>query len=391
MSSTSTSPKLSDKLRYPVFLRTVPSDKHQTQALAKLMNHYGWNWVGLLYEDGEYGKGAFESFLNEPAASNVCLAYQEMLPNYENSFSLKHIRRVSQQIISSSAQVVVLILRAELVKELFMEMIRTKTTRTWISSDTWSQSSLISKMEGINMVGDILGLTFISHKSQSFDNYLTNLTVTPGGYNNFIKDYKNLRFNCTPECFSNTPPPHCPPPELLKFKSPNACNLEDPQNQNDDYLVKCLDTSRAQATREAVWAVAYALQKLLKCNNTVCLGETNFPPWKVNPFPDKTFFFFNGNQILINWHLSLTSQLLKELKKVWFDFDNQTLSFDQDGGFVTGYDLIRWEVDGKHRRYQKIGKYTVLEKQIKLTVQNAIWSSTGNTTVKTIHSSRRYR
>lgn len=278
-------------MRYPVFLRTVPSDKHQTKALVKLMNHYGWNWVGLVYEDGEYGTGAFESFLNDAADSNVCLAYQEMLPNYENSHSLKHIRRVSQQIIASSAQVVVLFLRAELVKALFKEMIRTNTTRTWISSDAWSQSSLVSKMEGINMVGDILGLTFISRRSQSFDKYLTNLTVTPGGYNNFIEDYKNLRFNCTPECFSNKPPPHCPPPQLLKFKSPDACNLEDPQDQNDDYLVNSLDTSKALATREAVWAVAYALQKLLKCNSSVCLGETNFPPWKVNPSTYNTSFF----------------------------------------------------------------------------------------------------
>lgn len=255
------------------------------------MNHYGWNWVGLVYEDGEYGTGAFQSFLNDATDSNVCLAYQEMLPNYEHSHSLKNIRRVSQQIIASSAQVVVLFLRAELVKALFKEMIRTNTTRTWISSDAWSQSSLVSKMEGINMVGDILGLTFISRRSQSFDKYLTNLRVTPGGYNNFIEDYKNLRFNCTPECFSNKPPPHCPPPQLLKFKSPDACNLEDPQDQNDDYLVNSLDTSKALSTREAVWAVAYALQKLLKCNSSVCLGETNFPPWKVNPFTYNTSFF----------------------------------------------------------------------------------------------------
>lgn len=93
----------------------------------------------------------------------------------------------------------------------------------------------------------------------------------------------------------------------------------------------------------------------------------------------------------MNWHLSLASQLLKELKKVRFDFENQTLFFDQNGDFVTGYDVIQWEVDGNHRRYQKIGKYTVLGKRVKLTVQNATWISTGNTTVKTSQSSQRYR
>lgn len=283
MSSASSSPKLSDKGHYPVFLRTVPSDKHQVKAIAKLMNYYSWNWVGIVYEDGEYGRGAFQSFLYDAADSNVCLAYQEMLPYSENpSYSLQYIQHVSQQIISSSAQVVLLILRPELVEALFKEMIRTNTTRTWISSEAWSHSSLVSKMEGINMVGDILGLTFISHKSKSFDNYLTNLIATPGGHNSFIEEYKNLRFNCTPECFSVKPPPHCPPSQLLKIKSPNACNMEDPHTQNDAYLVNSLDTSSAQATREAVWALAYALQKLLKCNSSMCSGELNFPPWKVD-------------------------------------------------------------------------------------------------------------
>lgn len=254
------------------------------------MTHYGWNWVGLVYEDGDYGRGAAESFLNDVAAGDVCLAYREMLPNYEASNFAKHVRRVSQQIVSSGAKVVVLILRAELVKALFEEMIRTNTTRTWLASDAWSQSSLVSNMEGINLVGDILGLTFISRSSRSFANYLTNLTVTPGGYNSFIEDYKNLRFNCSPECFSSEPPSHCPPPQLLKFKSPDACNLEDPQDGNDDYLVSSLDTSRALTTREAVWAVAYALRELLRCNRSVCLGEMDIPPWKVNPFTYNPFF-----------------------------------------------------------------------------------------------------
>ncbi|XP_056872453.1 G-protein coupled receptor family C group 6 member A [Takifugu flavidus] len=362
MSSASSSPKLSDKIHYPVFLRTVPSDKHQMKAIAKLMNYYGWHWVGIVYEDGEYGRGAFQSFLDDAADSNVCLAYQEMLPHSENpSYSLQYIQRVSQQIISSSAQVVLLILRPELVEALFKEMIRTHTTRTWISSEAWSQSSLVSKMEGINMVGDILGLTFISHKSKAFDNYLTNLIATPGGNNSFIEEYKNLRFNCTPECFSVKPPPHCPPPQLLKIKSPNACNMEDPHTQNDAYLVNYLDTSSALASREAVWALAYALQKLLKCNSSMCSGELNFPPWK----------------------------LLEELKKVKFTFENNTLFFDENGDFVSGYDLIWWEVDGNHRSFQKIGKYAVLDKQVRLTVQNVTWISTGNTTAPQSRCSKR--
>lgn len=247
-----------------------------------MMSHYGWNWVGVVYGDDEYGKGAFQSFVGNAQANNVCLAYQEMLPNYLDHLKTgQYINQVAEKIRSSSAHVVLLILKAELVELLFMEMIRTNTSRTWIASDAWSRSWYIAQMHGINMVGDILGFTFVAGHSESFDNYLTNLTTTPGGYNHFIEEYKNLRFNCTPECSSDTPPSYCPSPDLLSIKSNKACSFSDPQAQNDDYLLNSMDTNETFVHRVAVWAAANALKNLLDCNNSSCSEEINFPPWQV--------------------------------------------------------------------------------------------------------------
>uniref|UniRef100_A0A3Q1FAH0 Olfactory receptor C family, b1 n=1 Tax=Acanthochromis polyacanthus TaxID=80966 RepID=A0A3Q1FAH0_9TELE len=226
----SSSPLLSDKQRFPVFMRTVPSDIHQTKALAKMMAYYEWNWVGVVYGDDDYGKAAFQSFLRDAEANDVCVAYQEVLPHdLDHSNSEERIKQVAQMIRSSKAQVVLLILKSALVKALFREMVKTNTSRVWISSDAWSRSSSVAQMEDINKVGDILGFTFVSSRSESFDNYLKNLTVTPGGYNHFIETYKNLRFNCSSECFSSNPPSYCA--DILRFKSRSACNFRDPQEE----------------------------------------------------------------------------------------------------------------------------------------------------------------
>ncbi|KAK1889133.1 G-protein coupled receptor family C group 6 member A [Dissostichus eleginoides] len=303
LSSTSSAQDLSDKRRYPGFLRTIPSDKHQTEALGQVMHHFGWNWVGVVYGDDEYGSAAFQSFLKNAEENSVCLNYKEVLPDYlDNSQSLPRIKQIAERIRSSTARVVLLILKEGLVEDLFKEMIRTNTSRTWIASDAWSRSRSIAQMEGINKVGDILGFTFVTGKNESFDKYLKNLTVTPGGYNHFIEEYKNLRFNCTPECFSDKAPSYCPSPDELKMKADNACNFKDPQEQNDDHLVTALDTSDAFLHRLAVWATANALKKLLKCNGSSCLGEINFPPWK----------------------------LLEELKKVQFEFENSSFFFNNN-------------------------------------------------------------
>ncbi|XP_071399245.1 G-protein coupled receptor family C group 6 member A-like isoform X2 [Centroberyx affinis] len=353
VSCTSSSPALSDKLRYPIFLRTIPSDVHQTKALAKLMAHFDWNWVGVVYGDDDYGKAAFQSFLLAAEEMSVCLAYQEVVPHYlDHEHSMQRIKQVAQQIRSSKAQVVLLILKPDLVEDLFKEMMLTNTSRTWISSDLWAKNRPLAHLPGINKVGDIFGFTFVGRKSESFDAYLKNLSPTPGGHNRFIEEYKNLRFNCTPECFSNYPPSYCPPPDLLKMKSVNACNYTDPQQANDDYLVTALDTSEAFSERVAVWAIANALKKLLQCNRSSCSGEINFPPWR----------------------------LLEELKKVYFELDNQTFFFDKSGDFVDGYDLIMWEKDGQHRTFKKEGRYHVLDGRIELyvDVSELNWLSTTN-------------
>ncbi|XP_029353003.1 olfactory receptor CB1 [Echeneis naucrates] len=351
LSSTSSSPELSDKLRYPVFLRTVPSDYHQTKAVAKLMHHYNWNWVGVVYGDDEYGKAAFQSFLEDATANAVCMAYHEMLSHDLNdSHSRERIKHIALQIRSSSAKVVLLILKAELVEALFEEMIRTNTSRIWIASDVWSRSWSLAQMHDINRVGDILGFTFVASKSEKFDRYLQNLTVTPGGYNFFIEEYKNLRFNCSSECSSNQHPPNCGSPNVMKMKSSIACNIKDPHEQNDDYLVTAVDTNETFLNRVAVWAVANALKKLLNCNSSSCSGEMDFPPW----------------------------QLLKQLKEVSFTLDNQNFQFDKNGDFVNGYDLIFWEKYEHHRRFRSIGKYHAHYERID--VESFTWFSSGNET-----------
>lgn len=80
--------------------------------------------------------------------------------------------------------------------------------------------------------------------------------------------------------------------------------------------------------------------------------------------------------------MSFALQLLKELKRVKFELDSESFFFDENGDFVNGYDLIIWEKDGHHRRFRRIGKYHVLDKQIELVVKDFIWLSTANSTVR---------
>nr|XP_044613410.1 G-protein coupled receptor family C group 6 member A isoform X3 [Equus asinus] len=78
----STAEILSDKIRFPSFLRTVPSDFYQTKAMVHLIQKSGWNWIGIITTDDDYGRLALNTFAMQTVANNVCIAFKEVIPAF---------------------------------------------------------------------------------------------------------------------------------------------------------------------------------------------------------------------------------------------------------------------------------------------------------------------
>ncbi|KAL7872909.1 hypothetical protein AOLI_G00119800 [Acnodon oligacanthus] len=323
ISTSASAEALSDRKRYPAFLRTVPSDIHQTKALAKFMAYFGWDWVGVVHGDDNYGEDAFHSFLVDAETENVCAAFEETLPHYLDCKDIDtRIQKVADTIQQSRAKVVLLILKEELVKKLFIEMINRNISRTWIASDAWSISVDIAQMVGINKVGDIFGFSFITGTNPGFKEYLQKLTIPPGAENKFIEEYQQM-------------------------------------GKSTDYLTKAVHIDIAYGERLAVLSIAHALRKLLGCNETACPGEKDLPPWK----------------------------LLRELRNINFTLDDRTFYFNTSGNFINGYDLINWvrDMPSGQRQFVVVGNYNLGQKQINLK-KPIDWSNPDNTTPVSICS-----
>lgn len=253
VSASSSSPVLSDKLRYPSFMRVIPSDVYQAQALVKLISHFSWNWVGVVYGDDDYGRAAYQSFMQK-SEGKICANFEKVVPQYLDHVDVeKYIKDAAKTIRESNAKVVLLILKPQLVEKLFKEIIRTNTSRVWIASDAWSMYRPLMKMNDINKVGQIFGFSFIMEFIPGFEDYLRNLRPTPGARNDYIEEYKQLRLNCS--------------------LWPSNCTTDD--------ILDAVDQREAFRERVAIYAIAHGLRDLLQCNETACSGETNFPPWKV--------------------------------------------------------------------------------------------------------------
>lgn len=58
----STCPCLSDRLQYPNFFRTIPSDIYQARAVAQVVIRFNWTWVGAVVANNNYGYMAVKVF-----------------------------------------------------------------------------------------------------------------------------------------------------------------------------------------------------------------------------------------------------------------------------------------------------------------------------------------
>lgn len=66
----------------------------KVKAIAQLLVHYNWTWVGLIRGDHEYGRFAVQGLLRELEGSDVFVAYQEMIPLLYNTQRALEIMQV---------------------------------------------------------------------------------------------------------------------------------------------------------------------------------------------------------------------------------------------------------------------------------------------------------
>ncbi|XP_077145634.1 G-protein coupled receptor family C group 6 member A-like [Ranitomeya variabilis] len=317
ISHSSSAEILSDKFRFPAFLRTIPNDSYQTKAMAKLIHFSGWNWIGLIVMDDEYGRSALERFGIHTDKINVCIAFKEIIPAYLSDSTLKtHIDETIDKIISEPrVNVIVVFLKSALLVKLFQKVMEKKIRKTWIASDSWSVSSEISSMPNIQDIGPVIGFTFKSGDTTSFQEYIINLNQQKFEMNRLLDQYAVLLSDCPKikynelfGCVTNYSK------EVIFNKKRVAS-----KSLRLDFLSDTIHPGLLYSTQLAVTAIAHAIRKL--CLDRNCKKTNAFAPW----------------------------ELLQSLKDVNFTYMGRTINFDSNGDANTGYDILIWKLvdDGK--------------------------------------------
>ena len=207
VSYASTAPDLSDKTKYPTFMRTVPSDVDQAHVLVDLLVRYKWTYVKLVYSTNVYGNSLAEQFLSLATNSGICVATQVKLEDYftKNESVMKNI--VSWYLLNSfqDAKVVVMLttdVHARAVLEAVYSIVTTsyspwQQNLTWVATDHWgSLDSVVKDFEKI--ARNAITLDFDAEPNLGFMNNFANLTPNDehAKQNPWFAEYWQQHFNC---------------------------------------------------------------------------------------------------------------------------------------------------------------------------------------------------
>uniref|UniRef100_A0A672G5X2 Extracellular calcium-sensing receptor-like n=1 Tax=Salarias fasciatus TaxID=181472 RepID=A0A672G5X2_SALFA len=279
---------LSSRKEYPSFFRTIASDLHQSRALAQLVKHFGWTWVGAVNSDSDYGNNGMAIFLAAAQEEGVCVEYSEKFHRAEPQKLLK----VVEVIRKSTARVIVGFLAHVEMNNLLEQLsLHNITGRQFIGVEAWITADSLVTPTSFRVLGGSLGFAVQKANISGMDGFLT-------------KDFWETEFQCE-EAIDDT------------MAKTATCTGSQDLIKLKDYNDDVAELRYSANIYKAIYAVAHSLHNILKCSDNQGCDKTV----KVTP-----------------------EQVVESLKQVNFTIKNgEQVWFDGSGAATAKYEVVNWQ------------------------------------------------
>ncbi|XP_060733740.1 extracellular calcium-sensing receptor-like [Tachysurus vachellii] len=314
---------LSNRKEYPSFFRTIASDYYQSRALAYLIKHFGWSWVGAVNSDNDYGNNGMAIFLNAAKEEGICVEYSE---KFDRSDTAK-ITKVVDIIKKGTAKVVIIFIAQADMNVLIDQLIlKNVTGYQMIGVESWITAINLATPATYNVLIGSIGLDVGKLNIAGFADYV-------------IKEFWQTDIPClNTEGNISQSEKYCSRyEEIIPFK-----------NYNEDIP----ELRYANNIYSAIYAVAHSLHSLLRCRE------------KQSCEKDKT---------IQSW------QVIESLKKVNFTTKaGEEVWFDSTGATAAKYDVVNWQKGfGGEVEFKVVGNYDASlpsGQQFVLNAEDVVWA-----------------
>uniref|UniRef100_A0A096LV77 Extracellular calcium-sensing receptor-like n=1 Tax=Poecilia formosa TaxID=48698 RepID=A0A096LV77_POEFO len=326
---------LSDKTKYPSFLRTVPSDYFQSRALAHLVKHFGWTWVGAVRTNDDYGNNGMAAFTETAEQLGVCLEYSV---SFFRTDPLEKIQKIIEIMKSSTSKVIVAFLSHMDMDVLMHELTpHNLTGHQWIGSESWIFDSQIAAMDKNHILDGAIGLSVPKAQVGGLREFMFNVEPLNSSNSELFTEFWEALFSCK---FQES--------ESAEFlsKCTGHEDLTGVENSFTDMSLMPIFNN----VYKGVYAVAHALHEILSCNKT-CGNNVQLAP----------------------------TTILQHLKTINFKTkEGDEVYFNENGDPTATYEIINWQ-PGENGMvdFVTVGLYDAslpADKKLNLTNNALIWT-----------------
>ncbi|KAK7905210.1 hypothetical protein WMY93_017817 [Mugilogobius chulae] len=288
---------LSDKVRFPSFFRTIPSDLYQSRALARLVRHFGWTWVGAIRTNDDYGNSGMATFSETAHELGICLEYSV---SFFRTDPPEKILNIVKTIKQSSARVIVTFLTPNEVDVLITALSENNVTGyQWVGTEAWIVDSKTVAMDKQHILDGAIGLSIPKAHVSGMKEFMMDVKPLNTSGNQLFSEFWEELFSCKFNAESSQK--QCTGTESLTGVSNSFTDMSLMPIFSNIY--------------KGVYAVAHALHKILKCNKT-CQTDVELSP-----------------------HMTL-----QHLKNIHFRTkEREEVYFNENGDPAAKYEIINWQ------------------------------------------------
>uniref|UniRef100_A0A671U6L1 G-protein coupled receptors family 3 profile domain-containing protein n=1 Tax=Sparus aurata TaxID=8175 RepID=A0A671U6L1_SPAAU len=185
---------LSDKTKYPSFLRTIPSDYYQSRALAQLVMHFGWTWVGAIRTNNDYGNNGMAIFIEAAKQLGICLEYSVSVFRTDPP---DKILKIVDIIKASTSKVIVAFLSHFDIDMVIREFSHHNLTGyQWVGSESWIFDSQTAAMDRHHILDGAIGLSIPQAHVSGMREFMLDVKPLNSISNELFTEFWEKLFSC---------------------------------------------------------------------------------------------------------------------------------------------------------------------------------------------------
>ncbi|XP_015225734.1 PREDICTED: extracellular calcium-sensing receptor-like [Cyprinodon variegatus] len=290
---------LSNKIKYPSFLRTIPSDYYQSRALAQLVKHFGWTWVGAVRSNEDYGNNGMATFIETAQKLGICVEYSVSFFRTDPS---DKIQKIINTIKASTSKVIVTFLSHMDLDILLHELSgHNLTGYQWVGTEAWIFDSKTAEGDVNHILDGAIGLSIPKANVTGLKEFMLDVRPLNSSNADLFTEFWETLFSC------NFKP-------LKSTENYRTCTGKEDINKVENSFTDMSLMPIFNNVYKGVYAVANALHKIMSCNKS-CNKNMQLDPYTIlqhikgsnfkTKEGDHVYFNENGDPAamyeIINW------------------------------------------------------------------------------------------